>query len=429
MKVLLFVGAGASIELGVPAMYGLAEEFHHHVQQWDVAPEMTTSLLGEQKDIERLIESLDQLVGTHTILKETCQAQPDPKLVETLRAEVEWFVQHAAERVATPDAELMWGPLLRCCSTTEITIVTTNYDRAIELAANSQSVELDDGFGSFAHNETAPWMGFGLKPSSEMTLVKLHGSTDWYAVEGDQRPIKLRHPMPLFGRATLGLAHGEVLASALVLPSREKLLQRSPYRRLSQAFLNAADQCEMAVFVGSSLRDVDVRNALEEILRRVPVFIVSPSGDSHGFEGVVVVEQHASTFLTSTLPNALKADSASAALRLAKPDHEGVLDILKRALDPAGRRADRCLAIDQLDAQEITLDSTMLHALLHDENPDVARYSLALISRSPDCDKLVEEAEGLAWSNDAAFSEDLRLLKLMTRAGSSALQPTQTGTA
>ena len=187
---------------------------------------------------------------------------------------------------------------LHACERYDITFVTTNYDRAIELAANGEGVFLEDGFASLVDDEMVNWIGFERETVCPK-LVKLHGSTDWFSERDSGEPVKIRHPMALFGRATLVFG-GMELGSALVLPSREKLLTRAPYPRLTQAFLNAADECEVAFFVGSSLRDEHIRNAARAIASRAPVFVVNPSGGSRGIDGAVTMAEHASTFLIST---------------------------------------------------------------------------------------------------------------------------------
>jgi len=229
VKVLLFAGAGVSIELGVPGMFGMGEEFLDHTKQWNVEPDLVQKLMGSSMDVEHLIEALDRICTARLSLEVIGQDTVPLERVDKVRAEVEWFVQHAAERVVAKDAKLMWGSVLRAASSHDITFVTTNYDRAIELAANAEQVHLDDGFGPFVHDETALWIGFGQTTASP-PLVKLHGSTDWYEYADGKTasPTKLRHPMPLFGRATLHLSDGQELGSALILPSREKLLTHAP---------------------------------------------------------------------------------------------------------------------------------------------------------------------------------------------------------
>ena len=412
MKVLVFAGAGTSVELGVPAMTGMAEEFLAHTKQWDIEPDLVQKLISSTLDIEHLIESLDLICTARSPLELIGEASAHLDRADKIRAEVEWFVQHAAERVNANDAKLMWGAVLRTVSSNDITLVTTNYDRAIELAANAETIPVDDGFAPFAQGETALWVGFnqnGTKPR----LLKLHGSTDWYAAGENRIPTKLRHPMPLFGRAALRLTAGDELGSALVLPSREKILNHSPYPRLSQTFLNEADSCDLAVFVGSSLRDRHIREAADTITKRAPVYLVNPSGDTYGLEKVKAIKQYASSFLISTLPNALISSDPVAALESTAStanDNIGALIAVKKALDSNALAYIRCSELEHLDEIGLTLDPYLLKQLLADPDTSVARYTLGLISRSPARSTLVEYAAATSHANEDAFKEDLQLL-------------------
>ena len=182
MKILLFAGAGTSVELGVPSMVGLAKEFVTHATQWNVEPALVERLMADKGDLEYLVERVDHL----------CDAQGevdvgmDADLIaraERIRGELEWFVQHVAERMSAADARLMWGPVLRKSKSVDLALATTNYDRAIELAANAERIRLDDGFAAGNAFEVRPWIGFA-ENGEDVALIKLHGSTDWYA---DQR--------------------------------------------------------------------------------------------------------------------------------------------------------------------------------------------------------------------------------------------------
>ena len=412
MKVLLFAGAGTSIELSVPGMIGMGEEFLEHAKQWEVEPALVQKLMGDSLDVEHLIEALDRICTARSSLEAIGQATDPLDRADKIRAEVEWFVQHAAEHVVARYARLMWGPILRSASSMDLTLVTTNYDRAIELAANAENVRIDDGFGPFGQKETASWTGFNQAAGCPL-LVKLHGSTDWYAAGKSGSPTKLRHPMPLFGRATLHLADGAELGSALVLPSREKLLTHSPYPRLSQTFLDTSDCCDMAVFVGSSLRDHHIRGAAEDTARRVSVFVVNPAGDTYGLENAKGIKQCASTFLIATLPNALIASDpadALASLTDQTSDDKGVLIAVRQALETDATTEIRCRSLEELDEMGLTLDPFLLRRLLADGDATVARYALGLISVSLDRRKLIQEAAAAPHASEPAFRDDLKLL-------------------
>lgn len=401
-------------------MAGLAEEFVEHTRQWDVEPDLVKKILGQTPDIEHLIEELDHICSAKGSLKSIGEVSLEFGRFDKVRAEVEWFIQHAAERILPREAALIWAGVLRAAHAHQLTIVTTNYDRAIELAANSEGTRLNDGFGMFGDREIARWVGFSEREAS-ITLVKLHGSTDWYAEAETGSPIKLRHPMPLFGRAMLQLPDNSRLGSALILPSREKLLTREPYPRLSQTFLNAADSCELAVIVGSSLRDPHLRGAAHAVASRVPTFVVNPVGSSQAIEHSRPIALTASAFLIGILPAALATPDPCKWLTERGSKANGgeisVLEALKVALDPSVETLHRCRALDQLDNQGVVLDSKWMEELLGCSDPDVARYGLGLIPHSPQQERLMEiAASSTHCASSTAFTEDLALLRQLATA-------------
>lgn len=361
MNVLLLIGAGASVELGVPAMAGLADEFLEHVKQWQVEPELVEKLIGDTQDIEHLIEQLDQISTASSSLTVIGQNTEALKKIESIRAEVEWFVQHAADRVLSRSAHLMWGAVLDASEDHNVTIASTNYDRAIELAANAENRDIDDGYSVFGQKETAEWTGFNPK-SSRTELIKLHGSIDWYLDESSGDSRKLRHSMPLFGRGTLKLSNGIKLGSALILPSREKLLTRNPYPRLSQAFLNAVDQADLIIVIGSSLRDQHLQSAVKGASNQTPVFQVSPSGSNYGIDKAIGFPSNASSFLVGILPAALRHESPAEYLSRISPPARTIncLEALQDALDVNKNEVTRCAAIDELLTVNVPLDKRWL---------------------------------------------------------------------
>ena len=369
-------------------------------------------------DVEYLIERVDHVCEAIDSVRLAGLDASAIKRATRIRGELEWFVQHAAERVAATSAHLMWGPAVRAAATDRITFVTTNYDRAIELAASAEGVRLDDGFSRVKGGEAARWNGFEAT-SERPVLVKLHGSTNWYADVSSESAIKLRHPMPLFGESTL-LFEDHKLGSSLVLPSREKMLTREPYPRMSQMFLNVADQCDVAIFVGSSLRDSHVRDVAQSSVERVPVFIVNPDGDSHGIHDANVIAQTASHFLVSTLPNTLAASEPKEALRRSaeseRPNWRGVIDAVRKLRNCEAPTRMRCAAIDELDSMGATVPPDWIRQLLEDSDSTVARYAMGLIATSSAAVSLVDDARESAHIGDIAYkSEYEMLLKVMGR--------------
>lgn len=417
MRLLIFAGAGTSVELGVPAMVGMAGEFLTHCQQSNVEPDLVEKLMSDELDIEYLIESLDKIYGASQPLQAIADVASSVDSVGIIRSEVEWFVQHAAERVTAVDANFMWGSVLATSENHELTFVTTNYDRGIELAANAIGVSLLDSFEQFGRKEIAKWVGF-FSSNEHPLLIKLHGSTDWYSDLASKEPLKLRHPMPLFGQRTLKLSGGEELGSALILPSREKLLTKPPYPRLSQAFLNAGDNCEAAIFIGSSLRDIHILDAAKNIAMTRPVFIIDPNENLLQIDNVQYIAEPASRFLMSTLPSALAQPDPLEILKSCANvngnNNNSILELVRLASNMQENTKRRCKAIDRLDQLSVKLGRLHIDKLLNDADSTVSRYSLGLVSTSPDRDALITSAQNSPHIADPAFAEELRLLNKLT---------------
>jgi len=424
MKILILAGAGTSIELGVPGMTGMAETFLTHARQWRVQPDVVEALMETDRDLEDLIERVDQICDAVDSLDllGVDMSEVGTKVAAT-RREVEWYVQHVAERVVPRDAHLLWGPLLGCADSHEIVLVTTNYDRAIEVAANVQGVELDDGFGEADDGETAPWIGFEGTDGCVL-LVKLHGSTDWYRDRRTGQAIKLRHPMPLFADGTLVFGTRE-LGAALVLPSREKILTREPYPRLSQQFLDAGDDSGVVVCVGSSLRDPHIRRALETWAEKKPVFIVNPDEETPVVGGANIIRETASEFLISTLPNALTLTPDELVPSLEGRCHGSgrngdgwksagsgaIVPLVRTALDETVDGGVRCDAVGRLVDGGATLPFEWTRRLIIEGDPGLARHALGLIMGASGFEELMRIARESPHMADATFHDEYGMLR------------------
>ena len=401
-------------------MTGFAESFLTHVRRWHVHPDIVEGLMGSDHDLEDLIERVDAICEAADPLEllEVDVSAVGPR-VASIRREVEWYVQHVAERIVPRDAHLMWGPALGCASSHEIVLVTTNYDRAIEVAANVEGIELDDGFGEVEDGETARWVGFE-HTDGRVVLVKLHGSTDWYRDRQSRRAIKLRHPMPLFADGTLVFGPRE-LGAALVLPSREKILTGEPYPRLSEKFLDAGDKSELIVTVGSSLRDPHIRQAVETWAGKKPVFMVNPAGESPVVRGAKVIRETASEFLISTLPNALTSEDVVPSLKrrchggdevdgLKADESEGIIALVQMGLDRGVEGERRCDAVGRLVDRGATLPVAWVERLIGEDDPALARHALGLILGSSGYEKLMEIAKESPHMADRTFHDEYRML-------------------
>ncbi len=420
MKILIFGGAGTSVELGVPAMRAMVVRLREHFQERQLAPTLVaklTEFLEDPKyDMEQLLEQLDHMTAaTDAYARWGTTPAANIEGLGVLRQEAEWFVNHVSERVEAAKAVLMWGAALDALASHQAVIATTNYDRAIEIAAARRNLKLYDGFADFGVDEWTPWKGFG--GTHERKLLKVHGSTDWYHSSEGEDVWKLRHPMPLFGRVTLQVdtPNPLKLRSAAILPSREKKMNLHPYPDLAFEFRRAVEEAELAIFIGTSLRDPDMRNLYRKSAQRIPTFVVGPSVQTPPATDGLPIRQTASKFLAGTLPSALLSSDPAAFVRAQagerKPD-DGILDHLAAATDTIREYRTRCDAIERLADLSVSLPAATIRPLLEDDHTEVRTFALALVASCGDNSSLLAEAKVIAQRvNDIAFSAELEILE------------------
>ena len=426
MKVLLFTGAGASVELGVPAMKDMARDLYSYFgrREWpaNILERLNELIQESDFDLEHLIELVDTVEKGEQGRKQL-GVDYDEQLfgaVRTMRWETEWYVQHSCERIRDADAFALWGSTLRRVDGHEFCIVTTNYDRAIESTCEVENIPYDDGFASFDEKEYAMWAG--TDSSSPVKLLKIHGSTDWYqGVNGET--YKLRHPMPLYGELRVSARNGVLpeLASAMVLPTKEKKINHPPYPDLVTDFRNAGRSAEVAFFVGTSLRDPDILDIFRQCSARIPTYLVSRrrvDADNTGDLVNRTIVNTASGFLISTLPKFLKTEDFGLLETKASSSKGAAFSVLPWLSTATGRTntVDRvCEAIDRLVDAEVSIDGFVLGNLLSHSEEDISKYALALIPHSVDREAALECARKKADVGDKTEfrSEYEMLMKVM----------------
>lgn len=424
MNVFLFVGAGASAELGVPTMRPMASELLDHLRRTRAATAildtLEANLADSNYDIESIIDDLERLTGAQQVLARYAAQSVDEVVISAARealAETEWFVQHSCERARADDAALMWGPALEAAlSLSKLVVASTNYDRAVELAALSHDIPIADGFNAFGTREWAQWTG--QFPTAGLELLKIHGSTDWFRVVESDAVIKLKHAMPLFGDIALELVGDDTpgrVSGGLVLPSREKLKNVAPFVDLSARMYASIESADVTVFLGSSFRDPDVQHLCSlavargcRVLAIGPDLETAPTGPVP--TGAVIFHQTASRFLISTFPQLISKEFNDIAVDDDEP--HGVLMAVSRALDEAAPPTDRCRAIEDLWRRRVPLPTAILMKLIRSSANSVATDALGLVPLAWDRSQLLESCDLLASEQpESAFAAEVLLLR------------------
>lgn len=304
----ILLGAGASVEAGVPTARGMVYELfkrlrnrggsriadivefiwkrledryeermapvrrHNETATWRFAAE------PDAPDVESLLRALDRLAGRHTDELGAFAAGWDhalDRLAPRARdfSECRKALEHAlAERTWLPetaDVGYLMPILTRASIANPLTVATLNYDNTVELATRQSGLRFGYGFerDNPASDRSLAETFDVVRP--EVRLLKLHGSANW--VSRNMRTVALDSPnddlpwsVPTPTRIHV-LRDGEVLGSnsrpALIFGQSQKLSAEFPYFETFLAFREALSVSISCLVIGYSFRDAHV-NAL-----------------------------------------------------------------------------------------------------------------------------------------------------------------------
>lgn len=206
---LIVWGSGATISFGLPSMWSLNESLKKAIKDFDTANDNLENELGKEKYQEKL-----------------------PQIKNTIWNEVNEADVFVLKKIINNETDEFIGIKLlveKCIETHPkvLNIVTTNYDRVLEHILAHQCIDFTDGFEGKTlsiFDET------NFKDKDIVNLVKVHGSLNWFNVNGEIRYIssEITTKMP-----------------QIVVPSKNKFEEtyNSPYRELiqkSDALINSA---------------------------------------------------------------------------------------------------------------------------------------------------------------------------------------------
>ena len=397
-------------------------DLHAHLKNQnlpsDIFSRFEHMILNVDYDIEKLIEAVEGMESGEN-QKKNLNLDVDQGLLNTvkiMRWEAEWFIQHACERIRESEARALWGPIFRRIGNHNVCFVTTNYDRSIEIGCRFSGKYIDDGFEEFDSKEYSLWSG--VNTESPIKLLKIHGSTDWY--QGETNLVfKLKHPMPLYGDLFVSNSSGGIpkIRSAIVLPTMEKRINQPPYPDLVTNFRNAARRADLAIFLGTSLRDPDIFDIFRQCSERIPTYLVGIKIENVNLQKnteAKVILQTASKFIISTLPRLLDSSDPNFLDEVKVSQNDIKASVLPWSVaieDETLGPAEICLSIENLADNNVAIDLYTLEVLLAHSDPTVRKYALALIPASLDQNEAMIAAEKLKIEEpDNSFADELGML-------------------
>jgi hypothetical protein len=192
------------------------------------------------------------------------------KIYEYLAREM---ISHLRRIVAPPYADISYlAPLVKAAGATGgLTIATLNYDLAVELACEDAGIDVDTGIERWIESRRWSWSDEGVR------LLKLHGSIDWswQGLRGEDDDLPLRVVVKSSEPRV------DVMAPVLAFGSRNKLKPEGPFLSLLSEFEEKLAETDHLIVVGYSFRDdhinaVIARWTREDKERKVALVDPSP---------------------------------------------------------------------------------------------------------------------------------------------------------
>lgn len=258
------LGTGATIPHGLPSMPALADGLQatipNHVEGWDTF----AARLAETKDLEQALHDVPLPQETVEVLVRATWEIVSAK-------DTDFYSELLNGRVAFPLSDL-FAYLLRTADA-HLRVVTTNYDRVAEYAANAVRAYASTGVtagwlqrfvATSVDQERAPSLGFeGL-----VTILKVHGSLDWFRdASGDVISVPLAQMVP------------DDMTPLVVTPgvSKYREVHKDPFRTVMSAADTVLREATCYVCIGYGFNDEHVQPVLISRVMKddIPLVVVT----------------------------------------------------------------------------------------------------------------------------------------------------------
>lgn len=293
--VTFLLGAGISIQAGIPDVRGFYRAFRAHlVQQFGATHDLMRSLdaidvawtqqYGSSlDDLERLYETLTFINDIDTPASIPLQLPhsfpPRSRQIELLHWELKKYVQQRC--LSAPRNLAYLRPLAKFARISQpLTIISLNYDAYMEKVLDEAGVPWSDGgpVGDqefFASNLDFP-------QTSSVHLIKLHGSATWYQTRRETEPgwmSRVRAVGQVGVSRKFGAARSLTHEAMMVYPTLNKALTNGPFPALTLKAQNALAKSDVCLAIGYAFGDIHVRRLVVESLslnRRLKLILVNP---------------------------------------------------------------------------------------------------------------------------------------------------------
>ena len=338
---MMLLGAGASVEAGIPATVGMTQQLVERIGRGDYRSQISKALNyvcaalvahdaarginpSGALDVERVFSAIELLAERGDLEVSAFVASWDAAVdAWDRRSRTGFFESNLAKAILTKDGRgaqreiealissmtgigtggtykylasemikelrtLLAGhrknlgyvaPLVRLARDTKpLTIATLNYDLSIEQAGHDEGIAVETGIDAWIADRRWPrQLGDGVR------LLKLHGSIDWCWDQGTSEEGQ----MPMYEVVRSDSPESERRAPVLVFGQRGKLQAEGPFLSLLAEFEAALAESDRLTVVGYSFRDAHVNDIVRRWTRADKartIVLVDPNVTRHGYE-------------------------------------------------------------------------------------------------------------------------------------------------
>mgnify|MGYP005992490857 CR=1 FL=1 len=250
---LIVWGSGATISFGLPSMWDLNEELKEKVEDFDEKNDNLEVELGKEKYQEKM-----------------------PEIRKIIWEKINESDIKVLEQIAKNNSTKFQGIKTLINKFTDahpqvLNILTTNYDRVLEYIMAYQNISFTDGF----NGRTLSIFNENLfKNKDIVNLIKVHGSLNWFDVNGDFRYAQ---------------QNSTEISPLIIAPGKSKYQEafNSPYRELIQKADNSIKDASSFLVVGFGFNDEHLTPRIKtQIKKGVPIVLITKTISENTFEEI-----------------------------------------------------------------------------------------------------------------------------------------------
>lgn len=256
---LIVWGSGATISFDIPSMWDLNEELKEKIEGFDTENDNLEIELGKEKYQEQM-----------------------PQIKKVIWDKVNSADISVLERIISNNTDEFNGIELLIKKFIEahprvVNIVTTNYDRVLEYVMSYHNFPYTDGFNGKVlsiFNETK------FKDKEIVNLVKVHGSLNWFDVDGEIRFLS---------------SLSKDKAPKIIAPGKNKYQEAysSPYRELIQKADDLIKTASSFLVIGFGFNDEHLTPKIKaKVKKGTPVVLITKKVSDSSYEELKDAEKY-----------------------------------------------------------------------------------------------------------------------------------------